>query len=54
MHPTYSFPVWYPYVYSLHLRLYFCFANKFTYTIFWASLVAQVVKNPPAMRETWV
>ena len=20
----------------------------------WASLVAQVVKNPPAMRETWV
>ena len=22
--------------------------------IFWASLVAQMVKNPPAMRETWV
>ena len=21
---------------------------------FWASLVAQPVKNPPAMRETWV
>jgi len=21
---------------------------------FWASLVAQLVKNPPAMRETWV
>ena len=21
---------------------------------FWASLVAQMVKNPPAMRETWV
>ena len=20
----------------------------------WASLVAQMVKNPPAMRETWV
>ena len=20
----------------------------------WASLVAQLVKNPPAMRETWV
>ena len=20
----------------------------------WASLVAQIVKNPPAMRETWV
>ena len=24
------------------------------YTLFWASLVAQMVKNPPAMRETWV
>ena len=22
--------------------------------IFWASLVAQTVKNPPAMQETWV
>ena len=22
--------------------------------IYWASLVAQLVKNPPAMRETWV
>ena len=22
--------------------------------IYWASLVAQTVKNPPAMRETWV
>ena len=21
---------------------------------FWASFVAQMVKNPPAMRETWV
>ena len=21
---------------------------------FWASLVAQLIKNPPAMRETWV
>ena len=24
------------------------------YTLFWAFLVAQVVKNPPAMRETWI
>ena len=24
------------------------------YTLFWASLVAQMVKNPPAMLETWV
>ena len=22
--------------------------------VVWASLVAQLVKNPPAMRETWV
>ena len=22
--------------------------------LFWASLVAQLIKNPPAMRETWV
>ena len=22
--------------------------------VYWASLVAQLVKNPPAMRETWV
>ena len=22
--------------------------------LMWASLVAQMVKNPPAMRETWV
>ena len=29
-----SFPPWYPYVYSPHLCLYFCFANKFIYTIF--------------------
>ena len=27
-------PPWYPYVYSLHLCLYFCFADKFIYTIF--------------------
>ena len=26
--------------------------NPFQYS--WASLVAQLVKNPPAMRETWV
>ena len=23
-------------------------------SVSWASLVAQLVKNPPAMRETWV
>ena len=25
-----------------------------TYSICWASLVAQLIKNPPAMWETWV
>ena len=24
------------------------------FTLLWASIVAQLVKNPPAMRETWV
>ena len=27
---------------------------EFLYACFWASLVAQMGKNPPAMRETWV
>ena len=25
-----------------------------THTYIWASLVAQLVKNPPAMKQTWV
>ena len=25
-----------------------------TFVLVWTSLVAQLVKNPPAMRETWV
>ena len=28
--------------------------DKYGYTILWAFLVAQMVKNPPAMWETWV
>ena len=28
--------------------------NMNPYSRRWASLVAQLVKNPPAMRETWV
>ena len=28
--------------------------ERLTLTYSWASLVAQLVKNPPAMRETWV
>ena len=27
---------------------------KYTYSIIWDSLVAQLVKNPPAMQETLV
>ena len=33
-HPMLHFPSWYLYVCSLYLCLYFCFANKFIYTIF--------------------
>ena len=29
-----TFPHWYPYVYSLHLCLYYCFANKIIHAIF--------------------
>ena len=29
-------------------------AMVFIYCISWASLVAQIVKNPPALQETWV
>ena len=32
--PPLPFPSWYPYIYSLHPCLYFCFANKIIYTIF--------------------
>ena len=40
--------------------LYWALQKKFkktlagSYQITWASLVAQMVKNPPAMRETWI
>ena len=27
---------------------------NFSYTFYWVSLVAQLVKNPPAVPETWV
>ena len=30
------------------------FTSVYTLGYYWASLVAQLVKNPPAMRETWV
>ena len=28
--------------------------NSLKFFHFWASLVAQLVKNPPTMQETWV
>ena len=31
-----------------------CFVFSHIYTQEWASLVAQLVKNPPAMRKIWV
>ena len=30
------------------------YEKKFPSSVSWASLVAQVVKNPPAIQETWV
>ena len=46
---------WYPYISSLRLSLCVYFANKIIYTIFSeASLVAQTVKSPPAVQESWV
>ena len=33
------------------LKIYMC-VNMYIYI--WASLVAQLVKSPPAMQETWV
>ena len=41
-------PPWYPYICSLHLSFYFCFANKIIYTIFLGFPSGSVVKNPPA------
>ena len=35
----------------IYMGLYMC---VFKYTCTWASLVAQLVKNLPTMRETWV
>ena len=58
--PTLLLP-WYPCICSLHLSLYFCFANKIIYIIFTGFLRmgkdASVVKNLPAIQktqETWV
>ena len=31
-----------------------CQGIRFTLLVSWASLVVQLVKNPPAMQETWV
>ena len=33
---------------------YFCFVSKFICSLFWGSLVGQMVKKLPAMWEIWV
>jgi len=38
IHSTFTFSPWYPYVWSLHLCFYFCFANKFICIIFLDSI----------------
>ena len=35
------------------LKFFFCFSINFKLYL-WASLLTQLVKNPPAMQETWV
>ena len=38
-----------------HFHAIFTFAHfQFALVYFWAFLIAQLVKNPPAMQETWV
>ena len=32
----------------------YTYIYMYTHTHIWASLVAQLVKNPPVMREAWV
>ena len=49
MYTTYVFV--YTYVYThVHICVHICGIH----VINWSSLVAQMVKNLPAMRETWV
>ena len=38
----------------MNTQLFFFFPEKFTLSLYTASVVAQLVKNPPAMSETWV
>ena len=42
------------YVY-IYMNMYMCvYVCVYIYIYIWASQVAQLVKNPPAMRETWI
>ena len=34
--------------------IYLCIFHDFPLPITWASLVVQMIKNPPAVQETWV
>ena len=39
---------------TCHMNVCYKFVFIYRYIIHWASLVAQLVKKPPAMQETWV
>ena len=38
----------------MRVLFYLCITNSFWYTLYRASLLAQAVKNLPAMQEAWV
>ena len=38
----------------IHMYIYMCVCVYMCVCITWAFLVAQMVKNPPAVSETWV
>ena len=48
---SFPFPPWYLYICSLHLYLYFCFANRIIHTIFLGFPHGSEVKNLPARQE---
>ena len=41
-------------IFSILSNFYGCVCALICFTFIWASLIAQLVKNPPAMQETWV
>ena len=41
-------------IFILSREIIFILSREIIFIISWASLVAQLVKNPPAVQETWV